>query len=419
MILRQTPNEEIVPVLSLQTIPVVTDPGGSSSEQHRDVLYTEVTNATAHNEYIVVPGADLPVVIASQSPANALDISEWPKVVRNPGVNAVVRASFSNSRATSSPWTFDMQTATGATRKLSAEGAEPDSYFEYSYLAVKAIADEMENNVMWDTSGNRAQTSVIPHQAFTGQVWNGGSGIPGTNPSGTVGGRRFMAITRRHLFGCGHYQYYPGEVLYWKDVNNNIISRTVLSVTNFETGMQAAGVLPYDMSIAVLNADLPESITILPVAGDWARGIVSVDADEFTYCQQVWGFALLNNDGHLNPFCIADLSDSTLSRSTTSYRGLTFDDYKVRGVAAHIAGNEMEDWGAEVGSPFYHVLRGGDSGSPCVVPCAEEVGWCFSGHLSRNQQPNKALFDQIIALADSDAGISTGYTVTEATDPTA
>jgi hypothetical protein len=418
MIIRQTPNEEIVPVLSLAHTTVVTVPGSNSPEQHRDAHYTEASGATSHRDYLVVPGSSLPVEIHSQTPADALDISEWPVVRRKPGVNSVVLASFSNSRVRSSNWRFDMRTTVGGTVKLPVEAAEPDSYFEYSYLAVKAIADAMVNNSMFDTSGNRAQASAIPHEFLTGHVWNGGWGVPGSNPSGTVGGRRFMAITPRHLYGCGHYQYYAGETLYWKDVNNNIISRQVVRVINLFTEMPAAGVPGWDSSIALLDSDLPESIHILPIAHELGRGIVASDETTATFCPQVFGFALLNNDGHLNAFASASLADEVRTPyNASTYQGIAFNGLRTIGVigASAYACSEMEPtWDGSSGSKFYHALRGGDSGSPCIVPV--QGGWGFSGVIS-GVMAEPSLMNELIALIDSRHGISTGHTVTEATNP--
>lgn len=419
MIIRQTPNERISPVFQLQTEVVTTNPGSTAVQQHRAVNYLLATGATFHNEY-VAQGADLPVSVATQSPAASVDISEWPRIKRQSGVNSVVNATFSNSRATTSSWRLDFRTTAGGSRKLPAQSAVADTYFAYSYAAVKALADEMTTNRMWDNSGNRAQTGVIPHQAFTGQVWNGGWGIPGV---GTNGGRRFMAITPRHLFACGHYQYYPGEKLYWKDVNNNVIERTVLRVVNVSSEMAAAGQPAYDMSIALLSADLPGSITILPVVGDWARGIVSVNSGSFTRCLQAWGFVLFNNDGHLNPFCAAELEDTVIQRQASTYEGISLDAYRVQGLVGPPAVNGMEDWNPGEGSKFQHVTRGGDSGSPAVIPVAG--GWAFCGHVSTNRQPNPELFDELIDLIDSRAVAAgelttpTGHTVAVAPDPTA
>lgn len=415
MIFRQSSPNSIAPIFSLSYQNIVANPDGSTASQHRDANYTLVTTATTHREYTAF-GAGLPITSHTSDPADALDLSDWPIIKRNAGVDSLVNATFTNSRATSTNWRFDFRTTTGGSAKLPVESAESGSYFAYSYAAVKAIADAMTTNAMWDSSGTRAQTSAIPHEFLTGHVWDGGWGVPGMGG----GGRRFMAITPQHLFACGHYQYNPGDVVRFKDESNNIVSRTVLRVVNILSEAPAQGA-EADMSITLLSAPLPESIHILPIAGDWCRGIYEVTGTNYKRCQQVWGLCLLNNDGHLNPFCKEELQDETLPLRSFTFEGITFNRHETTGVAGFSAINGMELWSPTSGK-FAHNLRGGDSGSPCIIPVAD--GWAFAGHVSRNIHPSDYNFNDLIALIDARAVAAgeienpTGYTVTVAPDPT-
>lgn len=413
MRIRQTPAEEIAAIFSMTQETVVTAEGAVSTVTHRSASFEQIATAEYHFEYTVKGGEGDEISVVSQSVANALDISDWPKVQRSSGVNAQVTAKISNGRSTTEDRIFDFRTFNATSFTKAANAATPGSLLAITADIVDDLASAMTSNAMWDSSGNRAQTSVIPHEFLTGHVWNGGWGIPGVSG----GGRRFMAITPRHLAACGHYQYYVGETLYWKDINNNIISRTVQAVVNFASELAASGLPSYDISIYLLNADLPESIYILPVMGAWGKGVVSETSETFTFCKQLAGITLTNNDGHLQPFLIADHFDETVQKNGFTYQGLEFDRSKVFSFGGVSTRTTIKNWpSAAPGDKFYHNLRGGDSGSPCLVPC--NGGWCYASHISTGNHPTAAFYNDLIEFIDARAGVSTGHTVTEASAPT-
>lgn len=418
MIIQQRSTEGFAPVKTFGVNEIVDSSGSVERRTHRSVKFDRTSATATHNEYYAFGSNLLPVEIASQSPADSLDISEWPTVKRKDGVDSVVSASFENERAVSSTWDLDFTDRGGQVYDNKSDEIIPGTLLEYTYNIVKALADAMTGNAMWDSSGNRAQTNVIPHEFLTGHVWNGKWG-PGTGAGTTpITGRRFMAITKRHLFACGHYQYYPGDILQWKDIDNNIIERTVLRVINVRDETAALGGTSFDMSITLLDADLPGSIAIPPVAGDWALGIISEDSDSIVACPQVAGITLLNNDGHMNPFLRGQNYDTTWSKSAVAVLdGISIDNSRALGNTGYSNTTDIAgDWSpAVVGNPFYHELRGGDSGSPSLIPYAD--GWAFCGYIS-GRMAEASLLDELIALIDSREGISTGYTVTVAPDPT-
>jgi len=414
MIVKQSTIEAISPIKSLEVEAILDSPGSVIEGTHRSVKYNTHTSATYHNQYLAF-GATLPVEIVSQSVEDALDISEWPKIKRNLGVNAVVEASFSNCRAATSTRSLDLRTFSGSSFTSPAHEILEETLLEYTFNIVNTIADSMASNQMWNSSGNRAQTSVIPHEYLTGHVWNGlwggGAGIQPTS------GRRFMPITRRHLAACGHYQYNVGQKVYFKDINNNVIEKTVIRVVNLLSELYAAGLPAYDISITLLDSDLPESIHILPVIGNWGRGIVGTTADTYTQCDQIAGFCLRNNDGHIVPFMTAWWFDQVIPLSPFTYEGINFHKGRIKGIGGGGNTTSIPAWPSqEPTDKFYHNRRGGDSGSPYIVPCAE--GWCYSGHDSTNCHPDPELFNELIDLIDTRQGISTGYEVAVATDPT-
>lgn len=418
MVIRQTSPELISPATQIVTELVADNPGTEGEETHRDLNFYYSEDATYHKQYRAF-GADLPATIVSQSPPDAIDITSWPIIRRNTGINELgVLGTFTNGVLVSTEKSFDFRTFGGAENFGDVITPVAGSLFDVTFDAVAAVAEQLLSNQMWDSYGQRAQTSAIPHAHFTGHVWNGGWGGAGLTPSS---GRRFMAITKRHLFACGHYQYYPGEVLYWKDVNNNIVSRVVQHTLNIHHETQG-GSYVYDMSITLLTSDLPNEIFIPPVRGDWGRGDYGVTESTWSLCRQVCGLALLNNDGHIQPISHADKYDTTgLSQHPINYEGITLrqSDVFAPFTFGPLHGSTYpfcEDQTLLFGN---HNLRGGDSGSPIMIPCAE--GWCYGGHteIGTAHFPKPDVLNQLIDLVDTRAGVSTGYTVTVATDPTA
>jgi hypothetical protein len=419
MIILQTSEEVLSPILSLVQNQIVTTSAGTTELTHRSAIYNQSSTASYYNEYTALGNGEQ-ISIVSQSIANALNISAFPKITRNSGVNSYVTAQFSNGRSTTNDRVFDFRTTNSSDFKYPAHSSVAGSLLEITANIVGDLAAAMTSNVMWDGNSNRAQTSVIPHQYLTGHVWKGGNwGIPGI-VGGQGSGRRFMAVTKRHVQACGHYQYYVGETLLFKDVNNNIISRQVIEVVCFNTEIAGA---PIDLSIYLLDQDLPSSITILPVMGAWGKGIVSETSETFTVCPQFAGILLNNNDGHLTPCIAARQFDETIQKGAFTYQGLNFDRSKLYSAIGDQSTTIKSFPSSSVGDKFYHDTRAGDSGSPFLVPCLG--GWCYASHFSTNNHPTSSLFNDLIAFIDARAIASgvlpsaTGYTVTVAQPPTA
>jgi len=159
--------------------------------------------------------------------------------------------------------------------------------------------------------------------------------------------------------------------------------------------------------------------------GAWGSGIVSETSETVTTCSQIAGIVLYNNDGHIGPFIGATLTDDTLPKCPSSYEGLNFDlsKFYFRMGGVPVITESIPKINSDLGDKFYHFGRGGDSGSPILVPC--DGGWCYATHISKGFHPNAELFNELIAFIDAKAVASgaipsaTNYTVTVAQPPTA
>ena len=377
-----------------------------------DIVFDRVTSSEYHYEYLF-EGAELSGLQCDDA---RVDMTEFPVVKRAAGVNEVVVATFYNENSTTSPIRLDF-TNVGPGVVIFPDSFEPavGSYAKFSHDAVVALCDGLPVNTMFDAGGNRHQGSLIPHAEFTGHVFDGSVG--GAPPAG----RRFAAVTPRHIVGLAHYFYSVGMTIWFKTVGNVLVSRTIQkafsgkTVTGLPSGRN-------DFSMYLLNEDLPETIKPFPIAGPWLHSIQGGATDSvFASLPQYFGLILWNMDGHLSPSMRISSAAINNASNTVSYEGIELTAINTiipgEGLPNNFATPNIEDWGySSPESVFYHNVRGGDSGSLMIVPVADGE-WAL-GDLISGTLWSGTVMNDIIALLDASAGISTGYTVTVAPDPT-
>jgi hypothetical protein len=284
------------------------------------------------------------------------------------------------------------------------------SYAEWSRDIILGIADAVPNDKWLDNSAPhlRVNLNTFPHAELTGIMWSS---------RGPISGRRFYAITPRHIFGCGHYggDIQIGTVCKWLTADNQEVSRTVIGRYNL---LQQGPSTLYDTAIYLLNEALPETIVPLQIMGDWCRTFTSTSV-EITSYKILYGFGMMiwGNDGDWSPLCPFIIRTPLNNR----HFGAGFPFTSADGPFFSGLGSFWDRYGRPDlsnvnGNKFYHDRRGGDSGCPMVMPCGN--GWMLAGTADGEVVFSENFMNSIIATVDASAGVSTNLTVTVATDPT-
>lgn len=320
-------------------------------------------------------------------------------LTRASGFEGIAKALFTRGGA-SRKIPLDFQTFESSTQETEVTGAVTGEYLDFSSSAViTALEGETEIYV----GGNRNPDSGWPHAALTA--------VPYVTSRVTSARFCSTAITRRHCLTAKHYHPHVGDTITWKTTSNESIVRSVVSVAE----------VPWcDLAVIALDSDLPVSITPLPIVGDWFG---SVDTTAKTHRPQHAGI-FQDQFRDLCFFSRADVSviDSTLFQPTGTWGEFSAADYAPASmtITSSFSSGRLPALASYFDSRKYYG-ESGDSGLSGVVPIADGA-WAVAGayHTAGTfAHPHEDLVNALIAAADASAGISTGYTATIASDPTA
>jgi hypothetical protein len=179
--------------------------------------------------------------------------------------------------------------------------------------------------------------------------------------------------------------------------------------------VEVSGSAFYDMMMVAFNEDVGGSIDPLPVVGDW---IANVSGSTCAF-QLVGIWSDQNRDAGFFDTGYLDYASSFLSSET--WQGISLSALNPSYL------NFSSDGLPSRKLPSLDAYRAtyktsgvsGDSGSAVLVPVTG--GWAVAGCMrswGACPFPHATILNKLIELADTDAGISTGYTVTVAPDPT-
>jgi len=404
---------EFAPVVRLVPSNVVTGIESSAETSDRGLTYNVIT-PSAIERRCIVEGFNLEnVTVTSESP-NQINAADFPLLVRAEGFSGSTQVFIDNGKAKASAgrYTFS-NTPESSIIDYSSIEATPDSYAEYTRDIIIAIADAVADNQVFSATAPhyRVNLDTFPHAQLTGIAWS---------TRGPLSGRRVTAITPRHVIHCAHYGtgLIPGTVVKFLTAANVIVERTVIARFN----LYDLGHTYFDTEIALLNADLPESIVPLKIPGEWFTGVTLSTATELRYSAlYAFGLTVWGNDGTWSPGCpgvqinaaYVAYSESANELGLNASAGPFFSPFF--GVWSDWDRSDLANLS---GQKFHHVIRGGDSGCPIVRPC--DGGWMLTGSAQGDFPLSEPAMNSIIAHVDSLASppANTGYTVTVATDPT-
>lgn len=380
--------------------------------------------------------------------SQAIDTSEYPTLKSLSSENYIdlTTIRLKNDRGETSNIQLDFTNKVGLSSVTDAKRVIPGtgSYAEYSWNRVRNLFEAIEagglnNHAVFDSNEHRRLTNIIPHSSLTCHS------IKNTPPDLAGGHLREYAITPRHVLQIGHSGKggTTGYTIKFRDVDNNIVNRTVVANVNvlFDSDFSS---LTYgnDIRLIVLNQDLPESISPAPIVGDWFYASLSGSKINSTVEFGAFGFASWNRDTHICPIQMTSYTKlnynipQTFELSNVTLQGRDFNFQRDVAIGVYITGETVsfplgggvreitldgfKHWSfRDVDGPFYHLVRAGDSGSPWFWPIADDKWAVGCGHSpgvgSALWRPNA--LNALIEYADQRAGISSGHTVTVAPDP--
>ena len=232
---------------------------------------------------------------------------------------------------------------------------------------------------------------------------------------------RGAAITKRHVVGNRHWQYsYPtpgatsggyaiGQSFKFLDKFGIVHERKIIGV----------GYAMNDVVVAMLDSDLPDSVTPLQIAGDWfVRNVVQGASS----CSCFVGSAMFFIDQFAN--CCIQLGESGQNNTQTFIEnGHTYtnsmDQIHFRNLEFYSSTFPTVTFTPDTFAGKKDLRKTGivgDSGSACCILSGTTpilIGTMWYGNACTNLSSyNGALVNEAIVNVDTNAGISTGYTVT-------
>lgn len=356
---------------------VGTEASQGAPYEHGSGVFVDVTNASSAKEWTYTPGR----LTDSDTVAYTQNVPGGYKV-----------AQVSNGRAKVEE-RLSLAIDGGGTYARCIEFVA-DTYAAFSWDIIKPLLDAPGKN-----------KPLMSGSALNPDCWAAGfnwSGLVIWNSSSNSAVQRGVLITPRHLWITKHYRYNAGTRVRFPDGTE----RTVVAIAYDG----AAGDTTQDECVALLNSDVPGSITPFQVAGEW---LATHEPYGENYRQLMFGSYLYVdqfNDAHLCP-AVSNPGSGVISFSDEMSGVHFYDGCGPTETTTYATVFEGYDTWMKLPVP-------GDSSSGVFVPLDEEtlaVATVLTGIYGGESYQS---LDGLIVKADTAYGISTGYTVTVATDPT-
>jgi hypothetical protein len=197
--------------------------------------------------------------------------------------------------------------------------------------------------------------------------------------------RGATAITKRHIIMAKHFKLSASDVVYFVDPDGTWVSRTVSAIADHGSA---------DITVGVLNADLPDNISFAKVLPSNVNDFLktsSVGAIDQYYRPIVAGFDF---EKKLTLMVLTYMLSSSNNSTYIATPASIPDPYDNLGEAL-IAGDS--------GNPVFIII----GGEAVLITSYKTTtnGPSYAGYISA--------INTLIGSADSSAGVSTGFTLTE------
>lgn len=215
------------------------------------------------------------------------------------------------------------------------DGNEYQSFVEHvSGSLARSVVDGIRAMAAGKPSSTKPIYSTQNHAATiyarNPACWAAAIDLTCASPWNSLGGitRAGTAISPRHTLHAAHYPVNIGTNIRFVTLDNVVVNRTVTAVENVPVGIA-------DTQVALLNADLPETIT--------PAKFLPSDAYDYLPTIQQWSVPLLGLDASEN--------------------AMLFDSYMgAWAYPSRIAAERSAEW-----SPLTELIVGGDSGNPVFM----------------------------------------------------
>jgi len=392
----------------VKTAASVTTPASAVYDSER----LSATGATTWNEFVLSPDSlDQAVTYESATPS-VCTVAANGAVTRVASGMGVVMAS--NSRPSRRKVVLDMRDVGGQTA------------VKFSEYTADSLSDlcAAEVQTLLAAGGDTNYFSTINHAAST-YTRNAGCWLASINLAAIsvanrdVGGawqhqRAGVAITTRHVVFAAHYAPPVGAELRFANASGTVYAHTVQA---YHGAVSAGEDVLSDLKVAVITPALNASITPMKVAGPWIMQDITPSGTGHSY--YMGGLAVwLDQTKNGYTTHIGNVTATVQSPSMTgTFSGVEYTDIITEGFRdSSLSSAYLDDY-----QEFVKIPITGDSGSPVMLVIGGEpvLLWTwFTSLMGTPVYASTALLSARIAAAGTAAGISTGYTVQVAPDPT-
>ena len=413
MILEVTANSS--PDCTATAIPQTNDAVSTPSTFH-DSNILQNTSATTWDNYFIAPDVLTDSLTFETATPSVCSVSSGGSVTRNAAGFGVVYVG--NGGVSKRKFTLDMRDSGGQTAT---------EFVSYTSGSI-ALACASEVLTLLSAGGDANYYSSVNHTTpaypRNAACWLADVDLSAVSVANRDAGgswrhtRAGVAITARHVAFANHYRPPVGAELRFTNAAGTVFTHTIQA---YHGAVSSGDNVLDDLAVAVMTPALDASITPMKCAGSWVMQSSTPSGSFVSY--YAGGLAAWIDQ---NKNCYATHIGNRTALFTSNLRtgvfnGTTYTDIAVSGgiepTSSQTASPYLSDYASNVKTPVP-----GDSGSPVMLVLSGEpvLLWCwFTPTTGTPVYSSEALLNARIAAADAAAGVSTGYTVTVAPDPTA
>lgn len=429
MRMQQKDRKYYTPEYELSVATNETSGGSTSATTDVDDVERSVTTGTSTYQTLSLSFGD-ELTLTNLTPGH-VDVSSLPIVSPVSASSNGGMLRLTNNQGVKRDFTVSFNRATSATVYLPT-GYAADSATDHCWSLIESelISTDLD---LFSSVNHSTQTYTL-----NGSCWASGWDFSGVSVWNSRSGdfkRPITAITRRHCWGAWHYRLNIGDTVRFRRPDGTVDTHTIVGRipgSNFASTIEYHenyGVIDY--CVYTLDSALHDDIAVYEIGGDWVTKIISEPSEnrpiDTGYGFNSWspstsyvigGLLRLNQNREVS-ICPNAGIDAYAVQTTNSidFEGHTLPRhaywFRLLPIIPGFLTPTYDDW--------YLDVETGDSSSPVFTPtAADTLVLCtvLTSYVG-GMMPNEEKLNKLILVSDAEAGVSTGLTVTVATDPTA